>query len=61
MGGENLSTPETTAAPSNVYLSSESKETSSDGEILVKESHMSSTGEFRPVPAMVRDAERAPT
>ena len=61
VGGEHMSTPETKAAPPNVYLSSKSKETSSDGDILLEGSDISSTGEFGPVPAMLRDAERAPT
>ena len=60
VSGENLPTPETRAAPPDVYLSSESNEASADGDMLVEESDTSSSDESRPLPTMVRTAGRAP-
>ena len=60
VAGENLPTPDTTAAPPNVHLSSESNETSVDADVSVGSDTSSSDGS-RPVPAMVRPAERALT
>ena len=58
MGGENLLAPHTTTAPPHVYLSSESNETSADGNISAEGSETSSSDESRPVPTMVRTTER---
>ena len=50
VGGKNMPAPDTTTAPSDVYLSSESNEKSADGDISVEGSETSSSDESRPVP-----------
>ena len=56
VGGENLPAP--TTAPQDVYLSSESNETSTHGDISIEGSETLSSDESCPVPTMVRTAER---
>ena len=58
VGGENLRAPDTATAPQYVYLLTERNETSAHGDISVEASETSSSGESRPVPTMVRTAER---
>ena len=58
IGGDTLSAPYTTTAPSGVYSPSVSSEPSADGDLSAVESETSSSGENRPVPTMARTAAR---
>ena len=58
MGGENLPAPDTATAPPDVNLSSESNETSADGDISVEGRETLSSDESRPESTIVRTAER---
>ena len=52
VGGEDLLAPDIETAPPGVYLSSESNETSADGDILVERSETLSSDNSHPVPTM---------
>ena len=58
VGGENLSAPDTTTAPSGVYSPSVSSEPSADGDLPAEASETSSSDVSSPIPTMARTAAR---